>query len=174
VIPQYCDQCGTELSERYVEGRDRKWCPDCERLVFRNAVPTAGVAVVDGDRVLFVKRSVAPGAGDWSIPGGHLKVEEEPRVGAARELEEETGLSAPAAALTILEATQLETVADKYVVSVGYAVDVADTTGDPVAGSDAAAVEWVRYDEVRARPHRPHAPRRAAAAVRTLRTEREE
>jgi ADP-ribose pyrophosphatase YjhB (NUDIX family) len=166
VIPSYCDQCGTELGERRVEGRDRKWCPECERLVFRNAVPCAGVAVVDGDRVLLVERAVPPGEGDWTIPGGHLEVEEEPRVGAARELEEETGVRAPPEALTLLEATQLETVSDKHVVSMAYAVDVADTTGSPVAGSDAAAVEWVRHDKVTARPHRSHAPRRATAAVR--------
>jgi ADP-ribose pyrophosphatase YjhB (NUDIX family) len=168
VIPAYCDQCGTELVERRVESRDRKWCPDCERVVFQNAVPTAGVAVVDGDRVLLVERAVPPGEGDWTIPGGHLEVEEEPRVGAARELEEETGVSAPPEALTLLEARQLETFAGKHVVSTGYAVDVADTTGEPTAGSDAAAVEWVAHDEVAARPHRPHAPRRATAAVREL------
>lgn len=169
MIPRYCDQCGTELGERHVEGRDRKWCPQCERLVFRNAVPCTDLAVVDGDHVLLVERSVPPGAGDWTIPGGHLEVEEEPRVGAARELAEETGVRVAPAALTLLEATQLTTLPEKHVVSVAYAVDVADTTGDPVAGSDAAAVEWVRYEEVAARPHRPHAPRRAAAAVRTLR-----
>jgi len=169
VIPKYCDQCGAELGERHVEGRDRKWCPSCERPVFQNAVPCAGVAVVDGERVLLVERAAPPGEGDWSIPGGHLEVEEEPRLGAARELEEETGVCAPPDALGLLEATQLETFADKHVVSVGYAVDVADTTGEPVAGSDAKAVEWAHHEDVAERPHRPHAPRRAAAAVRAVR-----
>ena len=169
MIPKYCDQCGAELGERRVEGRDRKWCPSCERPVFQNAVPCAGVAVVDGERVLLVERAAPPGEGDWTIPGGHLEVGEEPRVGAARELEEETGVRAPPDALGLLEATQLETFADKHVVSVGYAVDVADTTGEPVAGSDARAVEWAHYEDVTERPHRPHAPRRAAAAVRAVR-----
>jgi len=165
VIPRYCDRCGTELGERHVEGRDRKWCPSCDRLVYRNAVPTAGVAVVDGDHVLLVERAAPPGEGDWTIPGGHLEVDEEPRVGAARELEEETGVRAPPGALTLLEATQLETFEDKHVVSVSYAVDAAATTGEPTAGSDAAGVEWVHCEAVAARPHRPHAPRRASAAV---------
>lgn len=169
MIPRYCDQCGTELGERRVESRDRKWCPNCERYVFRNAVPCAGVAVVDGDRVLLVQRSVPPGAGEWATPGGHLEVDEEPRVAAARELREETGLRADPADLLLLEATQLEPSGEKHVVSVGYAVDASATTGDPAAGSDAAAVEWVARDAVTERPHRPYVPRRVAAAVSELR-----
>jgi ADP-ribose pyrophosphatase YjhB (NUDIX family) len=168
VIPSYCPQCGTELGERRVEDRDRKWCGSCERPVYRNAVPCAGVTVLDGDRVLLVQRSVPPGEGSWATPAGHLEVEEEPRVGAARELEEETGLSVDPAALVLLEATQLEQFGEKHVVSVGYAASAADVTGTPEAGSDAAAVEWVPRERLAERPLRPHVERRVEAAVRAL------
>ena len=89
-------------------------------------------------------------------------------MGAARELEEETGLSVDPAALVLLEATQLEQFGEKHVVSVGYAASAADVTGTPEAGSDAAAVEWVPRERLAERPLRPHVERRVEAAVRAL------
>ncbi|MFC3477556.1 NUDIX domain-containing protein [Halobacterium litoreum] len=168
MIPRYCDQCGSKLDDWAFDGRERKWCEDCERPVFRNAVPCAGVTVVDGERVLLVERTAEPGVGDWSIPAGHLEVEEEPREGASRELEEETGLTVDPAALTLLEATQLESPGEKHVVSVGYAARAADAAGTPEAGSDASAVEWVAVGELGERPLRPHVERRVAAALDAL------
>jgi ADP-ribose pyrophosphatase YjhB (NUDIX family) len=48
--------------------------------------------VVDGGRVLLVKRRFEPLAGQWSLPGGSLEVGESLAAGAAREVREETGL----------------------------------------------------------------------------------
>ena len=168
MIPEYCPRCGTELGERYVEGRVRKWCGECERPVYRNAVPCADVAVVDSERVLLVQRGAPPGEGEWTIPGGHLEFEEEPRVGAARELREETGLSVEPGALTLLEVTQLEPYREKHVVSTAYAVGVDAVSGTPEAGSDAAAVEWVTREEAADRDTRPHVERRVSAAIHVV------
>ncbi len=44
--------------------------------------------------MLLVKRGHEPGAGRWSVPGGILEAGESIYEGAARELEEETGLRA--------------------------------------------------------------------------------
>lgn len=169
MTPRYCASCGAELGERHVEGRERKWCGECDRPVFRNAAPCADVTVLDGDAVLLVERGVPPDAGAWTLPGGHLEFEEEPRGGAARELREEAGLRVAPAALTLLEATQLEPYGEKRVVSVAYAVDAAETAGRVVAGSDAADAAWVSRDALDGRQLRPHVERRVEKAVAALR-----
>ncbi|SDR34228.1 NUDIX domain-containing protein [Natronobacterium texcoconense] len=138
----YCPHCGTALERITFDGRNRSHCPTCERVVWHNPVPCAGVAVVDRSQpepaVLCVERAVPPGVGEWTIPGGHLEVGEKPEVGAARELEEETGVSVDPDALEILDATALPPRNGKHVTMVYYVADRADATGEPMAGSDAA------------------------------------
>jgi len=79
-----------------VEGRSRMWCPECGYVHYRNPAVGAAVVIFDQeDRVLLVRR--APGAtraGAWSVPAGFVDYGEEVRRAAARELEEETGLTA--------------------------------------------------------------------------------
>ncbi len=52
-----------------------------------------GAIIVEGHRVVLVKRGHAPLAGEWSIPGGVVEVGETLRAAAAREAKEETGLT---------------------------------------------------------------------------------
>jgi len=58
-----------------------------------------GAIIVEGERVVLVKRAHAPLAGEWSIPGGALEVGETLREGVVREALEETGLTVEAADL---------------------------------------------------------------------------
>ena len=53
-----------------------------------------GVVVVKDKKILLGKRRGAHGAGDWSLPGGHLEFGEEVEECSKRELLEETGLQA--------------------------------------------------------------------------------
>ena len=58
--------------------------------------PEVGVGVVavdESNRILLVKRKYPPGAGKWSIPGGHLELGESLYEAAVRELYEETGIN---------------------------------------------------------------------------------
>ena len=52
-----------------------------------------GAVILDQGRVVLVKRKFPPLAGEWSIPGGRLKIGETQREGVVREAREETGLT---------------------------------------------------------------------------------
>jgi ADP-ribose pyrophosphatase YjhB (NUDIX family) len=147
-VPSYCPTCGDGLTTVEDEGRARQYCPTCDHVVYRNPVPGAAVVVVDGDSLLLVRRRIDPGAGRWCEPGGHLEVDEPPAVGAARELEEETGLTVDPAALTLVDAVQMEPWGDKYIVTIGYAVERRETRGSLSPGTDASAARFVHRDDL--------------------------
>ena len=53
------------------------------------------VIIDEQGRVLMLKRSnyVEKYAGEWDLPGGHIKVGEKPEIGLTREIKEETDLN---------------------------------------------------------------------------------
>jgi len=137
----YCPLCGTELDRVRVEGRDRRYCPDCDRTVWRNSKPVAAVVVRDGDRVLMGRRDVEPNRGLWGVPGGNLEHDEHPAVGVARELREETGVRVDHDDLT-LHAVDHASADGRSVVGIRYVVDRALTTGRPEARDETSAARF--------------------------------
>ena len=152
--PSFCPTCGTELTIRHVDGRDRPYCPSCATVVWRNPVPTAGVAVVDTTgrepTVLLVRRATEPDAGEWGIPAGFLEHDERAVDGAARELHEETGVRVDPGALALASVDDLAHPTGRQLVTICYAVARDRTTGAPAAGSDATAARFWALDDLTA------------------------
>jgi ADP-ribose pyrophosphatase YjhB (NUDIX family) len=153
----YCPYCGTELATRYVDGRDRQFCESCDRVEWRNPVPCAGVAVVDPDRgVLLAQRDVEPGVGEWTVPGGHMEVEETAPAAGVRELEEETGVAVDADAVSLLDVYHVTPFADKHVVTIGFVVHADHASGTPAARSEVQQVGWFTPPSFAATDHVLH------------------
>jgi 8-oxo-dGTP diphosphatase len=88
----YCPLCAT-LLERSREGNHvRMVCRACGFVRYRNPAPAAGVAIVEGGRVLLVRRRFDPFKGLWTMPSGFIEYDEDVRAAAVREALEETGL----------------------------------------------------------------------------------
>ena len=104
-----------------------------------------GAVVIDGTKVLLVRRGNEPFKGEWSLPGGALEVGETLQQGVVREVLEETGLTVtPAGVVEILD----RIVRDEESGRVRYHYVLIDfvcrvTGGSPLVGSDADEVRWV-------------------------------
>jgi len=154
---RFCHRCGTGLIDRQIEGRERRYCPDCEKPVYRNPKPAAGVLVVQNDSVLLVERTNPPAVGHWSVPAGYLEVDEPPERAAVRELAEETNVHIDAVDLTLLGTrfVEVENRADPVLVVV-YTAPASATTGEPKAGSDAADARFWRREDFTEIPLEPN------------------
>jgi len=95
----YCPRCGHALQDREAFGRVRRFCPACERVIFRDHKVAAGVIVEHEGDVLLVRRSMTPRRGMWTFPAGFVEFDEDPADAAVRECREETGLEVEVAGL---------------------------------------------------------------------------
>src|ERR1700722_15397776 len=108
-----------------------------------------GAIIIEGARVVLVKRAHPPIQGQWSIPGGVLEVGELVREAAIREAREETGL--------IVEPGELLGGYDRILRTpekrVQYHYVLVDflcrrVGGELLAASDAAEVRWFTREEL--------------------------
>jgi 8-oxo-dGTP diphosphatase len=88
----YCQECGSTMVSRQVDGRLRDVCTECGYIAYSHWKVSAGVRVVNDGKVLLVKRRNDPYKDCWHMPAGYVEVDEEPARAAEREALEETGL----------------------------------------------------------------------------------
>jgi 8-oxo-dGTP diphosphatase len=117
---------------------------------------------------LMVRRGEEPFQGQWALPGGFVRTDEDLALAAARELAEETGLRVHGASSPHIGAhlEQLATYGDPHrdprmrVVSVAYLVLAPDLPA-PTPGGDAGGAEWKPVSRLLAGPDGPPAERLA-------------
>jgi ADP-ribose pyrophosphatase YjhB (NUDIX family) len=93
---RFCALCGGPMERRPVlpDGNERPVCSQCGFVFFASPKLTVGCLVIDGGRVLLLKRGNEPAVGKWTFPGGFVEFGERAIDAAVRETSEEVGLRA--------------------------------------------------------------------------------
>lgn len=124
--------------------KPRRVCPQCGYVHFTDPKVGVGVAVVEDGRILLVRRAMNPERGKWSLPAGYVDQGDDPRLTAAREAHEETGL--------IVEVTELIDVFHNPPGSGGASIFILYQArrvgGELAAGDDADDAQFFAPDEL--------------------------
>src|SRR6185503_8655147 len=129
-------------------------------------IVAVGAVVVDGDRVLLVKRGQEPLKGEWSLPGGVVETGETLDAALRREVREETALDIVVGPVVeVLESIRHDAGgrAEYHYIIIDYVCHV--RAGDPAAaacGSDADGACWVGAADL----DRYHVTAAATAVIR--------
>jgi 8-oxo-dGTP diphosphatase len=106
-----------------------------------------GAVVIDGGKVLLVRRGQEPLKGEWSLPGGALELGETLQQGVVREVLEETGLTVvPDGIVEVLDRISLDELSGRiryHYVLVDFLCHVADGR----LRSDAEEARWVVQED---------------------------
>jgi 8-oxo-dGTP diphosphatase len=140
----FCPNCAAPTAAREAGGRDRDYCPRCDRIYYENPiVGAAGVLVEDG-RVLLARRASSVFPGRWYVPSGFVEADETVEEATVREMLEETGLNVEITGL--IDANSGFEVAGRPVVGVYFSVR--RTRGVLAPGDDVDRLEFFPLDAV--------------------------
>ena len=146
---RFCSACGVELASR-----PPVTCTACGTSHWLNPKPCANTILVDGGKVLLVRRGNpdSPWHGSWCAPGGFCEVGEHPVDTAVRETREETGYRIEVGGYL---GTWVDVYADDPSTTDAETINVSYYSG-AIASSDAAVadpaevseVAWFAWDEL--------------------------
>jgi 8-oxo-dGTP diphosphatase len=108
-----------------------------------------GAVIIEGDRLLVIKRGQAPLKGEWSLPGGALELGETLEEGVCREVLEETALIVmPISIVEVCDriSRDAEGRVQYHYVLVDYLCRV--TGGTLACATDAADARWATLEEL--------------------------
>ena len=127
-----------------VMDKDRRVCPSCRYVYFTDPKVGVGVAIVEDEKLLLVRRRMNPERGKWSLPAGYADQDEDPRETAEREALEETGLT-----------VAVESLLDVFFnppgqggASIFILYRARRISGEPQAGDDAADAGFFALDQL--------------------------
>lgn len=89
---KHCTRCGGSLESRFIdfEQRTRLVCSKCSSINYLNPKVIAAAIPRQGARIWLLRRSIEPGMGCWTFPGGYVDLGEPVPDAAIRETLEET------------------------------------------------------------------------------------
>lgn len=129
------------MGTRTIAGVERRVCSGCGRVHYVDPKVAVGVAVFRDDKILLVRRSMEPGRGLWSVPGGYVDIGQDPRAEAAREVMEEAHVDVEVGAVIDVFHNPSDESHTIFVLYAGRWV-----SGDPVAGDDADDAQFFGRD----------------------------
>jgi 8-oxo-dGTP diphosphatase len=139
---RFCPLCGGALGRRPVppDFREQAVCSRCDFVFYLNPKVVAATIPEDDERIVLTRRSIEPGRGLWTFPGGFVDFGETVTDAAIRETLEETGL--------VVELTGLLNVFT-YPGAPIIVVYQARVTGGTIACCDENdKVEWVPTNDI--------------------------
>jgi len=140
--PVYCPACGVAMKKDPGE-HGHLHCGECGHIHYRNPLPAVTLLVLKGSRLLLVERAVEPAKGMLCLPGGFMETGETVPECGARELFEETGLTAVNSHLF-----RILTDDTAYGGIVLAALRVTEFRGEARAGDDASRLFWIPLEEI--------------------------
>jgi len=114
----FCPDCGGGVSLQTVKGdhRQRYVCNACSTTHYQRLSVIVACYVCVGEKVLWIRRGIAPAQGRWAIPGGFMEHDETPEEAVSRELLEETGIAVPADKMILVSISSLSHMGQTHLV----------------------------------------------------------